>query len=157
MKMLTVRLKPKTIFGLILILTGIVVIAVTFFSNHAANHANVSKTVTLSTNEEREAYLTSLGWEFDTECTEKQVTIPAEFNDTYTQYNEIQKKQGFDLTDYKGKQVIVYTYAIKNYEGYENRDCIFANLLVYEDKLIGGDVCSVSASDGFMQGLGKQD
>ncbi len=36
MKMFTLRLKPKTIFGLILILAGIIVISITFFSNHAS-------------------------------------------------------------------------------------------------------------------------
>ncbi len=153
MKMLTFRLKPKTVFGLILIVTGIIVIVITFASNHVKSSENVMSTVTLETNAQREEYLTSLGWEFNTECTEKQVTIPSEFNDVYTRYNEIQKSQGFDLEPYKGQQVTVYTYNITNYEGYENRDCIFANLLVFNNVLIGGDVCSTSVSDGFMQTL----
>lgn len=153
--MLTLRLKPKTIFGLILILTGVIVIAVTFFSNHVSKSKNVANVVSLASNEDREAYLTSLGWEYDVNCTEKQVKIPAQFNDTYTRYNEIQIKQGFDLSEYKGKEVTVYTYNIKNFSGFENRDCVFANLLVCDNKLIGGDICSTSASDGFMQGLNK--
>lgn len=153
--MLTLRLKPKTIFGIILILTGVIVIAVTFFSNHVSNTQNTAGMVSLASNEDREAYLTSLGWEYDVNCTEKQVKIPAQFNDTYTRYNEIQQKQGFDLSEYKGRDVTVYTYNIKNFSGYENRDCIFANLIVCDNKLIGGDICSTSASDGFMQGLSK--
>ena len=87
---------------------------------------------------------------------EKQVKIPEEFNDVYSRYNEIQKSQGFDLEQYKGQEVTVYTYSITNYQGYENRDCIYANLLVCNNTLIGGDVCSTSASDGFMQSLKKQ-
>lgn len=156
MKMLTLRLKPKTIFGLILILTGVLVIAITFAANHIKSSEKVMSTVTLESNSQREEYLTSLGWEFNTDCTEKQVKIPAEFNDVYTRYNEIQKAQGFDLEPYKGQEVTVYTYNITNFSGYENRDCIFANLLVCDNVLIGGDVCSTSASDGFMQGLQKQ-
>lgn len=153
--MLTLRLKPKTIFGLILILTGVIVIGVTFFSNHVADSKRTASTVNLASNEDCEAYLTSLGWEYDTNCTEKQVKIPTQFNDIYTRYNEIQLKQGFDLSQFKGRDVTVYTYNIKNYSGYENRDCIFANLIVCENQLIGGDICSTSASDGFMQGLNK--
>lgn len=154
--MLTLRLKPKTIFGLILIVTGVIVIAVTFFSNHVSDSSrNTASVVNLASNEDREAYLTSLGWEYDVNCTEKQIRIPAEFNDTYTRYNEIQIKQGYDLSEYKGREVTVYTYNIKNFSGYENRDCVFANLLVCDNKLIGGDICSTSASDGFMQGLAK--
>ena len=156
MKMLTLRLKPKTIFGLILVLTGVIVIVVTFTSNHIKSSERVMSSVTLETNDQREEYLTSLGWEFKTNCEEKQVQIPSEFNDVYLRYNEIQKSQGFDLEPYKGQQVTVYTYNITNYAGYENRDCIYANLLVCNNMLIGGDVCSTSVSDGFMQALKKQ-
>ncbi len=154
--MLTLRLKPKTIFGLLLVLTGIVVIVITFASNHIKSNESVMNAVTLETNAQREEYLTSLGWEFKTDCEEKQVKIPAEFNDVYSRYNEIQKSQGFDLEQYKGQEVTVYTYNITNYSGYENRDCIYANLLVCNNMLIGGDVCSTSVSDGFMQSLKKQ-
>lgn len=154
--MFTLRLKPKTIFGLILIVAGIIVVAVTFFSNHAAGDRPAANSVALETDEQREQYLSSLGWEFNTPCTQKEVTIPQEFNDTYVSYNEIQKAQGFDLEDYKGQTATVYTYNITNYEGFENRDCVYANLLVCENTLIGGDVCSTSLSDGFMQGLQKE-
>lgn len=155
MKMLTLRLKPKTIFGLILIFTGIVVIAITFFSNHVEGSKATASSVALETDAQREEYLTSLGWEFNTDFTEKSVSIPQEFNDTYIKYNDIQKSQGFDLEPYKGKTATLYTYNITNYSGWENRDCVFANLLVCEGTLIGGDVCSTSVSDGFMQGLKK--
>lgn len=155
--MLTLRLKPKTIFGIILIVTGVVVIMVTFLSNHIDNKStNVMSAITLETDEQREEYLKSFGWEFNTNFTEKEVKIPAEFNETYKKYNEIQKSQGFDLSKYKGETVKVYTYNLTNYTGYENRDCIFANLLVYDNTLIGADVCSTSVSDGFMQALKKQ-
>ena len=154
--MLTLRLKPKTLFGLILVLTGVIVIVITFTSNHIKSSERVMSSVTLETNDQREEYLTSLGWEFKTNCDEKQVQIPSEFNDVYTRYNEIQKSQGFDLEPYKGQEVTVYTYNITNYAGYENRDCIYANLIVCNNMLIGGDVCSTSVSDCFMQALKKQ-
>ena len=154
--MLTLRLKPKTLFGLLLVLTGVIVIVITFTSNHIKSSERVMSSVTLETNDQREEYLTSLGWEFKTNCDEKQVQIPSEFNDVYTRYNEIQKSQGFDLEPYKGQEVTVYTYNITNYAGYENRDCIYANLIVCNNMLIGGDVCSTSVSDGFMQALKKQ-
>jgi len=154
--MLTLRLKPKTLFGLILVLTGVIVIVITFTSNHIKSSERVMSSVTLETNGQREEYLTSLGWEFKTNCDEKQVQIPSEFNDVYTRYNEIQKSQGFDLEPYKGQEVTVYTYNITNYAGYENRDCIYANLILCNNMLIGGDVCSTSVSDGFMKALKKQ-
>ncbi len=48
MKMLTLRMKPKTIFGIILIITGVVVIMITFISNHVdVRSTNVMSAVTL--------------------------------------------------------------------------------------------------------------
>ena len=154
--MFTLRLKPKTILGHMLIAAGIIVIAITFFSNHAALSRPAANDVSLETDAQREEYLTSLGWEFNTPCEEKEVQIPQEFNDTYTDYNEIQKTQGFDLEKYKGQTVTVYTYNITNYAGYENRDCVYANLLVCGGVLIGGDVCSTCVSDGFIEAPQKE-
>ena len=59
MKMFTLRLKPKTVFGLIMILTGAVVIAITFFSNHVEGSKQASSAVMIETNEKREEYLKS--------------------------------------------------------------------------------------------------
>lgn len=42
---------------------------------------------------------------------------------------------------------------ITNYKGYENRDCVYADLLVCSGELIGCDVYSTSVSNGFMQPL----
>ena len=36
MKMLTLKLTPKRIFGIVLLLVGIIVISVTFVSNHTS-------------------------------------------------------------------------------------------------------------------------
>ncbi len=106
-----------------------------------------------STHEERMAFLSQYGWELDEEPVEVQeVIIPSEFDDTYTAYNEIQKDQGFDLTVYAGMRAKRWTYIIKNYVGYENKDCIRVNVLVYDGLVIGGDVCSIEL-DGFMHGF----
>ena len=84
MKMFTLRLKPKTVFGLIMRLTGAVVIAITFFTNQEESSKQASSAVMIETNEKREEYLKSLGWEFKTEFEEKSVNIPQEFNATDT-------------------------------------------------------------------------
>ena len=79
--------------------------------------------------------------------------IPKEFNEVYEKYNKLQKQQGFDLEDYKGKTAEVYTYAVKNY-GNKKQE-VRANLIVCKGQLVGGDVCSAEL-DGFMQGLRKK-
>ena len=63
------------------------------------------------------------------------------------EYNNLQKMQGLDLSKYKRKNVTRYTYKIKNYDGYEGT--VYANLLVYRNRIIGGDICSADVN-GFV-------
>ena len=105
----------------------------------------------IKTNEDRVAFLAQFGWEVDPEAVESvEVTIPDQFDKIFSAYNEIQKRQGLDLAKYKKKNVQRYTYEIKNYDGYDG--VVYANILVYRNKVIGGDVCSADVK-GFMHGL----
>ncbi len=82
-----------------------------------------------------------------------EVIIPAEFDEAYEKYNEIQKKQNLDLSKYSGKRAKRWTYEVKNYPGYENKKgFIQANILIYDGMVIGGDICSVELN-GFMRGF----
>ena len=72
----------------------------------------------------------------------------------YAKDNDIQLSQGVDLTAFKGVRVKRWTYSVKNYAGYESKDCVRINLLIAEGKVIGGDVCSTEI-DGFMHGFQK--
>ena len=104
----------------------------------------------ISTSEARRAFLAGFGWEIDEEQTEEDaVVIPAKFDTVYEDYNEIQKAQGLDLERYRGKTVMRYTYPVKNYPDYDGT--VYATLLIYKDRVIGGDVCSASV-DGFAHG-----
>jgi hypothetical protein len=108
--------------------------------------------VSASTNEQRVTFLKSFQYTVNDDPAVEEVTIPSEFGDVYQQYNKIQKAQGFDLTKYKGKRVKHYTYTITNYPG--KADGVRANLLVFEDRIIGGDVSSTELA-GFMHGFEK--
>ncbi len=105
----------------------------------------------IKTNEDRIEFLGQFGWQVKPEaieCTE--VTVPSEFDKIFTAYNEIQRAQGLDLTKYKKKNVTRYTYEITNYDGYDG--VVYANIIVYRNKVIAGDVCSADVK-GFMHGL----
>ena len=105
----------------------------------------------ISTNEKRIDFLQSYGWKVDAQPVEVvEVTIPQTFNQVYQNYNEIQKKQGFDLAKFRGKRVKRWTYNITNYPGYSQR--VYGNLLIYDNSVIGGDVSTV-ALNGFMHGF----
>ncbi len=107
----------------------------------------------IKTAEDRIEFLRQFGWEVDTVPTEEaEVTIPAEFDKVYQSYNELQKKQGFDLTKYLKKDVMRYTYKVTNYPNYDGE--VYVNILVYKKKVIGGDVCSADVN-GFIHGLDR--
>ena len=148
--MLTLKLKPKTVFGLILLLTGVVVILVTFVGNHSAKPTSKSTIVSCKTAEERVSYINSLGYKTDSNEESKEIIIPEKFNDVYNKYNDIQKQQNFDLTAYKGKTAVMYTYHITNYG---DSDSVIANLIVLNGELVGADLCDTSADDGFLVAL----
>lgn len=115
------------------------------------NNGNKITDLVAETNQQRINYLKQFGWQVSEEPSEiVEVAIPTEFNDVYERYNVIQKKQGFDLSPYRGKTVKRWTYDVKNYP--DNQSNIKANLLVCENKVIGGDICSL-ALDGFMHGF----
>lgn len=121
---------------------------VTVFSNGKAVYTNVNG------NEERIEFLKQFGWEVEkTPLNETKVVVPSEFDTVFSGYNELQKKQGLDLSKYKKKEVTRYTYLITNYDGYDGR--VFASLIVYRNKVIGGDICTESG-DGFIHGFSKE-
>ena len=107
----------------------------------------------IKTNEDRIAFLSQFGWEVDaTPIEEAEVVIPDEFDKVFTGYNELQKKQGLDLSKYKRKKLMRYTYKITNYDGYNG--VVYANILVKGKRVVGGDICSAD-TNGFIHGFSK--
>ena len=99
-------------------------------------------------NDGRINFLSQFGYSVKpTPIDEVTVTLPSEFDTVFAGYNELQKLQGLDLSRYKRKEVVRYTYEVTNYEGYEGK--VLANLLIYRGRVIGGDICTESA-EGFI-------
>lgn len=103
---------------------------------------------------QRLAFLSQFGWRIAEDPAEvSEVIIPQEFDKGYTEYAEMNRAQGLDLGLYKGVRAKRWTYNVLNYPGYENRSGVVqANLLIYEGRVIGGDICSLEQG-GFMQGF----
>lgn len=96
-------------------------------------------------------FLGQFGWEVKSEAVEiKDVVIPSEFDRVFTSYNEIQKQQGLDLSKYRRKNATRYTMEITNYGEYNGK--VYANIIVYKNKVIAGDICSADMT-GFMHGF----
>ena len=100
---------------------------------------------------ERIAFIENLGYLVNKNQTEviKQVEIPNVFSATYEQYQQIQLQAGYDLKKYAGSKATLYTYNIV----YKDRTDVYANLLVANDVIIGGDISALSVSDGFIKPL----
>ena len=110
-------------------------------------------TANLSSNDARVEYLKSLGWEVHAAPAESgQVRIPTDSSEVYDRYNDLQKAQGFDLTRYAGKTVSRYVYKVTNYPN--ATEPVYATLLIYKNKVIGGDIVN-TAPTGVIQGLQK--
>lgn len=128
-------------------------------SNKAATVGNFSDiSLKAESHEERKAFFASFGWEISDEPVEvKETVIPAEFDESYSEYNNLQKTQNFNLEKYKNTRVKSWSYEILNYPGYETTDGVIrGNLLVCDGVVIGGDICSIELG-GFMHGFCKSE
>ncbi len=140
-------------FSIILILT---IITTNFLTNSeiTETRTKASKEIILKTLEQKIDYIQQLGWEISQEPTEiVEIVIPKEFTDVYTNYNKIQIENGYNLENYKGKVAKKWTFNVTNFP--ESSEKVRCNLIISDNKLIGGDISSV-AFDGFMTGLIKK-
>lgn len=155
----SIKTSKKKLIGLLCVVLAALCLGIWALSSNkgmeAMSSANKSKTSAVSfqasSNEERLAFLNHFGWQVSSDPAEiVEFVIPAEFNDTYQNYNAIQKKQGLDLEKFKGKTAKRYSYVVTNYPN--AKEGVRANLVVYKDKIIAGDICSLEL-DGFMHGF----
>lgn len=90
-------------------------------------------TLVAKTSQDRADFLKQFGYSASEEnCFVEKVMIPSTFNEVYSEYNELQLRQGLDLRDDKGKRADMYTYQI---------DSTFFTILVSEGCVIGGHKC----------------
>ncbi len=105
-------------------------------------------------NSDRVAFLESFGWDVSDEPIEVcEIIMPESFDEVFKKYNELQKIQGLNLEDYKGKRTKRWTYAVLNYP---SDDEVHANVIIYNNKIIAGDICS-TALGGFIHGFSPEE
>lgn len=152
----SIKTSKGKMLAAIAITAAVIILLILIFAgtNSDAAETAAKGKVDLSANTaaERVQFLSQFGWEVKEEPLEvTEVMIPEEFDDTYTEYNEIQKKQNMDLSKLKGKKVKRWTYEVTNYP--KQTQGVRANLLVLDGKVVGGDICSNDAANGFMHGF----
>ena len=96
------------------------------------------RTAAAATNEQRVAYLNSLGWQVEPEPVETlSLTLPKELEEPYQSYNVLQRAQGFDLEPCCGKTVERCTYTVKNHPS--GKVCQ-ADLYICGGEIVAGDI-----------------
>ncbi len=88
--------------------------------------------------EEVEEFANQYSYEIEKLYSLQEVYVPIEFNDKYEQYNELQKKQGYDLEPYKGEKCRLYIYELKDYT--IDDKTAYMSVIVLGDKVIGGHI-----------------
>ena len=149
MMVLTAKLKKKNVLAFVLVIAAAA--AVLLLAGRGKSDTADDALRSAETNEDRVAFLERFGWEVDPNPEQAQeVRIPAEPNEVFDRYNELQKSQDFDLTPYGGQCVKQYRYRITNHP--DVGAPVYATLLVRDGRVIGGDVSS-AAQGGRMHGF----
>ena len=101
----------------------------------------------IKTKDDRISFIQGFGIEVDEGSEEvAQFRMPDSFDRVILGYNELQKRQGLDLSKYENKRVTRYTYKVTNYDGDGE---VYANLFVYRNRIVACDLSSISP-DGFV-------
>lgn len=133
------------------VLIGFIALALLLVLGTTAGGPDVLAAETVSTAKERMEFLLECGWETDPASeTTQDIHIPERFTAVYENYNDLQLRQGYDLTEYAGRDCTLYSYTVLNYP--DDSQTVIADLYVYKNRIIGGDVHSTSLN-GFMIAL----
>ena len=153
-RIITVRASTLRFFSLILAcLVGLSTLAAVSYGRLSYEDEAAVSYGGIATENDRREFIKAQGYEIADKAVDKvSFSVPKDFDRIISGYNEIQKKQGLDLSKYKKKKLMRYTYQVTNYENYNG--VVYANILVKGKKIVGGDICSADTG-GFIHGFSK--
>ena len=136
---------------LILAAIAALILSMILLLDGGESEATPTAAPSVSSNDGRVQFLKDFGWDVTaTPAQTSQVKIPEETSEAFERYNNLQKSQGYDLTEYAGKNVMRFVYKVNNYPG--AAEPVYATVLVYKNRIIGGDVTDTSPG-GKIQGF----
>ena len=152
MMVMTAKVDIRKVILVLAAVAGVVLALILLLRGGAEEPAAATAApVSVSSNDNRLKFLTDLGWEVTTSPKESgMVRIPEETTEVFERYNALQKSTGYDLTPLAGKSVMRYVYKVNNFPG--ATEPVYATILTYKDKIIGGDITDTSPK-GIVQGL----
>ena len=145
----SVRASTIRFFAVIALVITCLLLLLAFGSNDSVYASSTAVDFSgVKTNEDRISFIKQFGLNVNPEPREsEEFRVPENFDRVISGYNEIQKKQGLDLTKYKNKKVTRYTYEVTEYEKYDGE--VFVNLIIYKGVVIACDISSADPS-GFV-------
>jgi len=149
MMVMTAKVDKKKVMLILVAIAALVLSVILLVGEGNADAAPTA--ASLGSNDGRVQFLEDFGWDVTTTPAETtQVKIPEDASEVFDRYNQLQKSQGYDLSQFAGKNVMRYVYEIKNYPG--ATEPVYATVLVYKNQVIGGDVTNTAAK-GKIQGF----
>lgn len=104
----------------------------------------------MNSNAMRVEFLNSFGLIVKPDPEIQDIKIPEKFGTIYEEYNKLQISQGFDLTEYAGREAVLCAYTVLNCPEYPEN--VVANLLLCDGKLIACDI-TLNEENGFTKAL----
>ena len=151
MLIMTAKVDKRKLLIAAVAVVAAVVLLIALGGGDSAPTVSMSTAPAADTNDARVQFLTDLGWEVTPSPAETgEVRIPKAGDEVFDRYNELQKSQGYDLNKYAGKKVMRYVYQINNFP--EAKEPVYATVLVYKDRIIGGDITDTTPG-GRVQGF----
>ena len=133
----SVKTTRTKILGTVCVVLAVIIAAILFFVGENGADAAESISRRVANNEERMEYIASKGVKTSEEpFSVEEILLPEEPDEILLQYNEMQKKSGFDLSPYYGKTVRKYVYPAKD------ETETFVTLYIFEEKIIAADIAS---------------
>ena len=134
----------------VLLVAILAVVGIIFADGGATVAASASTEVNyggIKTEEDRIAFIEGFGIKVDKDSkTEESFRMPDSFDRVILGYNELQKRQGLDLSKYAKKRVTRYSYRVLNYD---SEGEVYANLFVYRGRIVACDISSADP-EGFV-------
>lgn len=149
MFVLNMKIRKKYIIPIVIVIISAVVLFLIVFSSgdtaphdsatcdEAGKYSLVAQTVGGEC-----GFLKQFGYEVNSDSRKcETVTIPSVFNETYEEYNALQKKIGLDLEAFKGRKAQKITYML------ENSDERYAVILTLNGRVIGAHLTNGEYGD----------
>ncbi len=145
----SIRASTIKFFGFIA-LTLSILLAVTLYGGRDTVLASGSGEISfdgIKSEEDRIAFIESFGIKLDKDSREEVAfTMPDSFDRVILGYNELQKKQGLDLSKYARKKVTRYSYKVTNYD---SEGDVYASIFVHRGRIVACDLSSADP-EGFV-------